>query len=583
MKKPVIVLFILLIYTRFIGLTWGLPYPMHPDERNMTISIEQLNCRVSNLKNCYNPHFFAYGQFPLYLGYMIAKLHKFLKDGNLLISYIDATVALRFISAVSSIINAYILLQIINLIGFGQSIKNKDNKGKKLILFLCLIFVPYFIQFSHFGTTESLIMLFYSLIVYFGIKLYSTRPTYRNLFWISFVTGLAVATKVSSILFLLMPILILMRFYLINFKKNYLEATVTFCSHLIFLVFLTGLISLIFSPHNLLSWREFIGAMQYESDVAFGRDRVFYTRQFVNTMPFFFQLTKIFPYVFGWPHYLLGLAGFFLLPWRNKKINLLRLFLISFFIPTVFMFAKWTRFISPVFPLISIFAVLFIFKITAVFKLKLTIQRLIFYFLILITILPGVAYLTIYIKPDVRFVASLWVFKNIPGDSIIFSETANVVDIPIPSYLTINQVNLPPYRYISFNLYDLDLRADLLAAKNEILPASSYLFIPSRRVYYNHTCFRMIKLNTQLSKVGRITNKNCKDMEKKYPMLFSYYRELFSSQSDFTEVVEFASFPRIELFGKKIIEFADEDAEETWTVFDHPVIRIYKRQTNKPT
>ena len=27
----------LLVYSRFINLGWGLPYPMHPDERNMAM------------------------------------------------------------------------------------------------------------------------------------------------------------------------------------------------------------------------------------------------------------------------------------------------------------------------------------------------------------------------------------------------------------------------------------------------------------------------------------------------------------------------------------------------------------------
>ena len=64
-------LFLVLVYSRFVGLDWGLPYPMHPDERNMATAIQSLNCGISNFKECFNPHFFAYGQFPLYLGYLI--------------------------------------------------------------------------------------------------------------------------------------------------------------------------------------------------------------------------------------------------------------------------------------------------------------------------------------------------------------------------------------------------------------------------------------------------------------------------------------------------------------------------------
>ena len=86
-KFPIfIALFLLLFYTRFINIGWGLPYPMHPDERNMANAIQTLNCKFSifnfqfsNLRECFNPHFFAYGQFPLYLGYLIVYFLKFFR------------------------------------------------------------------------------------------------------------------------------------------------------------------------------------------------------------------------------------------------------------------------------------------------------------------------------------------------------------------------------------------------------------------------------------------------------------------------------------------------------------------------
>ena len=94
----------ILVYSRFVNLGWGLPYPMHPDERNMVTAIQQLNCQSPivelnlptsmsgnwepvtswvkiikplDLLNCFNPRFFAYGQFPVYFGYIIAFFLKF--------------------------------------------------------------------------------------------------------------------------------------------------------------------------------------------------------------------------------------------------------------------------------------------------------------------------------------------------------------------------------------------------------------------------------------------------------------------------------------------------------------------------
>ena len=144
----------LLVYSRFINLGWGLPYPMHPDERNMANALQGLKCEfsISQLADCFNPHFFAYGQFPLYLGYLLTWIFKGFKNfGSLIISFEEAVMSLRVISAMASIINVFVLVKIINLV---------LKKNRTLLIILILTFSPFFIQFSHFGTTESFLMLF---------------------------------------------------------------------------------------------------------------------------------------------------------------------------------------------------------------------------------------------------------------------------------------------------------------------------------------------------------------------------------------------------------------------------------------
>lgn len=73
----------------------------------------------------------------------------------------------------------------------------------------------------------------------------------------------------------------------------------------------------------------------------------------------------------------------------------------------------------------------------------------------------------------------------------------------------------------------------------------------------------------------------CEYLQKTYPQLNDYYQKLFSGELGFEKVAEFVAYPKIELFGKTLIELPDEEAEETWTVFDHPVFRIYKRLSQK--
>jgi hypothetical protein len=66
-------------------------------------------------------------------------------------------------------------------------------------------------------------------------------------------------------------------------------------------------------------------------------------------------------------------------------------------------------------------------------------------------------------------------------------------------------------------------------------------------------------------------------LRKEFPKLNQYYQNLFSGRLGFEKVAEFSTSPKISFFGKTLLEFPDEKTEETWTVFDHPVIRIYKR------
>jgi len=524
----------LLVYSRFTNLGWGLPYPMHPDERNMANAIQNLNCKISNflpiesgskqitnfkqlISNCLNPHFFAYGQLPLYLGYVIVFLLKFF-DGDLgtSIGFQEAAISLRLVSAVASILNVFVLIKIVDLIS--------NIKNKKILIILIATFSPFFIQFSHFGTTESLLMLFYSLIVYLSMRLLESRTT-DAVVWLGLVSGLAVATKVSSIVFIVVPLIsILSSLRSWDRYKNLIKFGT-----------LTIIFMILFSPHNLINFHDFFSSIKYESDVATGKALVFYTRQFFNTVPVWFQLTKIFPYALGWPVFILGTLGFLGLLWKDKKINLLRFSFLVYFLPNAFLFAKWARFMAPVFPLMVMFAVLFLLKIKAINIIKIII--------VIIAILPGIAYLSVYKKPDVRFQASEWIYKNIPNGSFLLFETANVVDIPIMDQrikIKDQKVFEKNYQTVSFNFYDLDESLRLQSELKDHLEKANYIFVPSRRIFANHP-------------------------KQKYPILNQYYSDLFSEKLGFKKVAEFSA------------GLNDENSEETWTVFDHPVIRIYKK------
>lgn len=563
MKKFILLIAVgILIYTRFVNISWGLPYPFHPDERNMADAIVRLTCGVTgsafSLSNCLNPHFFAYGQLPLYVGYLlIAFKHAVTGVLSLPPSFVESVVALRLVSVASSLLLVFVLIKCVDIFISGRP---------RVIPLLLFIFVPSFIQFAHFGTTESLLMLEYVAIIYYSLLLLEGQNKKRDAFIAALLTGVAFATKVSAVLFAVVPLLALFKDSWTKRKWeeiiSFMFAAIVFCTTVVLVFF-------ILSPQNVISFPEFVSSIRYESDVALGRVIPFYTRQFLHKTPILFQLEHIVPYALGWPLTILAVCGFVFLSWKDRRINLLRFSFLVYFLPSAFLYAKWTRFVAPVLPLALLLATIFLYRFVEFMPVRRYLSVLALWIIVFLAIVPGVAFLSVYVNQDVRFRASEWIYGHIDPDRFILSETANVVDIPIPS--PANETPYPSYFFDSFNFYDVDvdrIKRDILETD---FARASYIFIPSRRVFMNLSCAR------PHGRFNAPSVKTCDYLRKEYPVAYDYYDGLFSGRYGFRSVAEFTSYPKIRIGGKTLIEFPDEEAEESFTVFDHPVIRIYNR------
>ncbi len=642
-----LVLLTLLVYSRFVNLGWGLPYPMHPDERNMADAVMRTGCdnpaellraitvlaprnlvtyltvgefALPNTQiECLNPHFFAYGQLSLFVGGGIAQvIHRLsriitLIPPNSVINFSESVMGLRIWSALVSCLTALVLLQILRKLN-----SLFERRLYRYVALLTIIFSPVLIQLAHFGTTEAVLMFWYVVLTYLAIcAIQRENLSIRDLVYMGTVCGLAIATKSSSLLFLTIPVMVIFvksatRYFVDRNTKTELvpnvidsediivtstEKTVVSGSWrpyvnlgvwsrfifisgvgVIFLTIVAGLSSFIFSPHNFISLRELLSSMRYESDVGLGRTIPFYTRQFLLETPLLFQMRHIFPYALGLPVLLWALVGFCMLPF-NRSYNMLRFSVLSYAALTMGWYAKWTRFLAPVYPIIVLMAVLgltYIFQKIVLSIRSRTVSSLIGIALLLSCVVPGVMFLSIYTKRDVRFVASEWVYTHIPSGSYVLSETANVIDIPIPDVR--NKGQIPDgfnIQYLSFNSYEVDVDQALQSNLKDAIAQADYIFVPSRRVFYNHTC---VDLTGKITPT-RHSKEKCAYLARTYPVLKSYYEDLFSGKSGFTQVAVFTSYPRIQLFEETIFESPDEPAEETSTVFDHPVMRIYKKST----
>jgi Dolichyl-phosphate-mannose-protein mannosyltransferase len=495
-----LLLIIVTLFTRFSFLDWGNGHFFNPDENNMAISVSQMS--FSNL----NPNFFAYGQFPLFLTFLTTPFHNF--------STIVLT--LRFWSAVFSCLSIYFFYLISQII----------FKSKKIsfIFTLLLIFTPGLIQLAHFGTTESILIFVFSINIFLSLKYYQNQKKQYFLLAI-LISAIGLSSKVTAIFFVL-PVYLSFFFLFLKTKKVF-----TFISTSLIFTFLFLSLSIFFSPFSIINFSDFKSTMIYETSVAIGQSKVFYTRQFENSLPFIFQFKNVFPYTNGIFIFIFSFLGFiFFLKTKIKKELLLILIpSLIYFLYNGQLFTKWSRFMSPLF-FIGPFFCLYLFR-----KIK---NKFLILTLIILMISPGIYFFSKYFSPDIRVIASNWVDSNISPDSYVLSESGNVVNLPLFS----SKINVN-----NFNFYQLDSKDNYLEELSNELVSADYIFIPSRRIFKNQN------------------NDN-------YPLSQKYYRNLFSGNLGFNEVKKIEN--------KKDLFLNSENAEETWSVFDQPTIRIYEKVNN---
>lgn len=504
-------LFVTLFFTRFVKPNWGNGFFFHPDENRDALALSTMT-----LKNI-NPSKYAYGQFPLLVGFSIYHLISFLPHfhGAVSPNFEQSIFILRTISAIASCFSVFFIYHISKYLF--------KKKLSQYLLVIVTIFTPGLIQLAHFGTNESILILIYLLNLFISFKILKKNHL-KYILLAGLISGIGIATKISALIFT-GPIFLSL---LINFisDKNFIN---TAKNTGIFII-TTILFSVIFSPQFIFNQQDFKSSAEYEILLSTGKNKIFYTDQFLNTKPYIFQIKNIFPYTNGIPVTIISIIGLILIfktkKYQNKYWQILLISSSVIFLYNGQLYTKWTRYISPIFlvlPILSCYLFDFI-------KNKFFLSLLFF-----LSIIPGVLFLGLYFHPDVRYIASEWIVNNLPAESHVLSESNNVMGLPLlPSKLSIND----------FDFYKLETNPESVKELSRLLTESDYIFVPSRRVFKNR-------------------NNN------QFPITQRYYTDLFSEKLGFKEIKKIAVSPYLFL--------NSENAEETWSVFDHPTIRIYQK------
>ncbi len=555
-------------FLRTYNLNWDAGTHIHPDERFLTMVTndlrlpnsfaDYLNPQVSPM----NPHninygFFVYGTFPIYLVKILAL---WLRMDN----YGDITILGRFVSAIFDtgiVILLYLLSKKLSKAGILTAL---------LPSFIYSIMVlP--IQLSHFFAVDTFLVFFMitSTYIHILIREYMTKQKWGIAFTLSLIAGITVglglACKVTMLF--IMPLNFLLIFTSFFNKRLKFTISVLFQLFSFFIVIFIAYLSfrlaqpMAFSDANFLNfalnqkWIQNLKDLQDMSSSALSNTFP-PAIQWFTTKPIIYPFINMILWGMGIPLGILVVISFIytFIHALSKTIKtdliifLISLFSFTFFIYQGVQFSKAMRYFYPIYWCLALSTGYLLKNLNIKIKSIAATPRLffIFYFLFFISLLVyPVSFLQIYTRPHSRIAASRWIYAHIPaGSKVTFEEW----DDPLPLLIDGHFGNEYPGTALPMFWPDSEQKWQAIDGR---LQQADYLILSSNRVY------------------GSIPRRT--DI---FPQTVKFYQDLFSDKLNFRKVTEFTSQPTIPFLNYK---FNDDNADESFTVYDHPKVMIFKK------
>jgi len=561
---------------RLSNLNWDQYQHAHPDERHITmvaISLhlpDDLSTLLDPKRTSINPfrqpprddqsvgqpRAFTYGHFPLYTMTIVAHtLDKISKPalGGAWSDYDHMQLVGRALSGLFDLLTVLLIF----LLG-----RRLYDRWVGLLAAALLAVTVFHIQLSHYAAFDAIMAFWVVATVYFSVRLADEgRPSDAILAGIS--AGLAIGS-----LFRAAPVLLAVGVaFLIHLIRSVsgqdskaphgpaywvLWGMVTLV--LVFLVFA------ITNPFSILESSAFLRNMEEQSAMVSGKADFPFTRQYRGTIPYLYQIEQQVRWGMGWPLGVFAFAGF---AWvvgraalrkaRPGEWVMLAWVVPYFFINGIFM-VKFMRYMVILTPFLVLMGAYLLMVITRWLVDRLRTMKIptwVAYGLpglvVAGTLLYAVAFAGIYAREHTWNTASRWIYENVPDGSVLAVEHW---DDELPKSLREPGANPGEhqYRHVRLPLYEDDNQQKYEIIK-EALQQADYIFLATNRLY------------------GSIPR-----LPKRYPMTIRYYDLLFGEQLGFERVATFTSRPRLDGF-----EVVDDDADESFTVYDHPKPIIFQK------
>lgn len=564
---------------RLYGLAWDEGHILHPDEHAVLAAAWRIHLpdwppSLSQLldpeQSPLNPHFFSYGSLPIYLLKGVGSILSNFKES---LAGFDLRLVGRGMAAVfdtGTVLLVYLL---------GRRLYNHRTG---LLAAILVAFTVLSIQQAHFCTVDSMLTFLVALTVVFSAKVISnpTKPTMWAAMPIGLCLGLAIATKMTAVILLG----VVVTAYALrcfeghsdaltksSFRGSHIKSGLAGLAIVILVAMITTAVT---EPYIFIDWKGFV------TDTIFVRDAVItrasdlpWTRQFINTTPYLYQIRHLSIWGMGLPLAVAAWGGLLFslaiaIRRRHKSDLLLLSWMLPLFLITGSMEVKFIRYLLPLVPFLCLLAAR---SFSALYERVRGNGRPFIIVLIALVIAPSMfysfAHVSIYSKPHPVVQATEWANANVDREEIVAVEDWE------------HLLYLGPYQVVKLRLFDPD-SPEKMANIAQQLHDADYIIVFTNRLY------------------GTIPR-----LSERYPLTSKYHELLFSGKLGFHLVYCAASYPS--LFGVTIVNdsFTRPNlpvpegmdacspsgivinmgyADETFTVFDHPMSMVFKKVTDLP-
>jgi hypothetical protein len=538
--KIVLLLILLLGGTlRFYGVNWDQGTHLHPDERAIIMAVERLHwpqtpaekSAIFTHESTLNPKFFAYGNFPFYMLKIL---------GNIFGIYEPRFAHYDLINILGRVVSgAFELGTIWMVYRIGRRMGSLRLALWGAFLYSISV-LP--IQLAHFFAVDTILTFFIVSAIHSAIA-FAQDNKIKWVIGMGLYLGLAMASKISAVI-LLLPI----SFILVG---KLWRIPFTLLKRIIVVGIMAGIIFIVSEPFAILDFSLFKRQMLEQQAMTKSAFTFPYTLQYVGKIPYWHEFKNIFLWGLGPIQAGICILGTIWLSVSSIKKKQLGIFAMLAFLWIYFgvvgKFAiGFIRYLLPIYPILALGGAYLLDKINIKHKKN---KYLVVGLGILFLVWPF-SFISIYSEPNSRTTASAWIYANIPVGSKIGQEHWDD-GIPVggPNH----------YEYMELPMYEPDSMPAKWQKINKVLDEADYIIIGSNRLYVP---------------LMKMTNCSKLPPDRCYTKTAEYYRKLFAEELDFKKIAEFWVLPKIPFTNIQINDFS---ADETFTVYDHTRIMIFKR------